>query len=265
MVVGYELDSENIEPWDVIKGDVDDLQKKNSMIIDESLLDFFPGYKIGDSLTFGKNDYEIIGICKNARWMAQPYIWMSLENARKLYTFAGNWSNTIGLKLKHDYEIDDLKEDVEIYGEYEVLTTEELRENTHSFIVNEGGMGGSIFIIVAMGFFVGMIIITVSMYQSVQEKIPEFGTIKAIGADKWFISKMLFGQVFIYVSIGFLIAVSLTIFIGITNIFNSIIPVILDIPITFILYGITLLISFLCSYISIRKVHKIDPAIVFAG
>ena len=271
LIVGYELDSEKIEPWDVYEGTTDDLGKENGVILDESFKRFFKGLKIGDELRIGRIDMEVVGFCKNARFMSNPYAWMALETAKKVAPWAGNWCTTIGVDFKQGYSIDEFKDaidelvDQNIIEEVNVLSTEELRENTHSYIVNEAGMGGSVLILVIMGYFVAMIIISVSTYQTIQEKIPEFGTLKALGAKKGYLNRMLLGQVFIYASLSFILGTILTHVISILAAPVSIVPVIINIPASIMLYGLTVLICIGCSLISTRKVHKIDPAIVFKG
>jgi len=196
MLIGFDINSNNVQPWDIIEGKVEDLSQDNAIILDRSFKDFFEDIEVGDTLIVGAVEMEIVGFCKNARFMANPYVWASLETARKTIPWAGEWCSTIGIKLENGYKIDEFKEDIDKIektneiDEVEVLSTEELRQNAYSFIVNEGGMGGSIYILVIIGFLVAMIIITVSMYQTIQEKIPEFGTLKAIGASKGFINKI---------------------------------------------------------------------------
>lgn len=271
MVIGYELDSDNIEPWDVYQGNVEDLEKNNAVILDDNLKQYFEDLKIGGELIIGRIDVEVVGFCKNARFMASPYAWMSLETAKKMRPWAGNWSTMMGVNLKSGYSIDDLKDDVdqiiddELFDEVNILSTDELRENTYDYIVNEAGMGGSVLMLVVIGYFVAVIIISVSTYQTIQEKIPEFGTLKAIGASKRYINQMLLGQVFIYATLSFILGTFLAWIMGIILGPASIVPVIIHIPTSLMLYGFTILITMLCSLISIRKVHKIDPAIVFKG
>ncbi|MBD3254931.1 MAG: FtsX-like permease family protein [Candidatus Lokiarchaeota archaeon] len=271
MILGFELSSEEVEPWDIVKGNVDNLKDANTVIVDVSLKDIMEETpKMGDKLTIGDVEVEIVGFCKNSRWMNTPFIWGSLETMRKTAPWAGNWSNTYAIKLAEDASIDDLEASIEevkdVYQlkDMEILSSDELRQNSYDFVVNEGGMGGSIYILVFMGFFVGMIIISISTYQTVQEKIPEFGTLKAIGASKGFLNKMLIGQVLILVSVSFWLATLLTYVLGLFS-QNAVIPIIIHLPTTFLFYGLTIITSVFCSLIAIRKVHKIDPAVVFQG
>ena len=118
-----------------------------------------------------------------------------------------------------------------------------------------------IFLIAGMGFAVGLIIISITVYQSVMEKIPQFGTLKAIGAEKKLINKMMFGQVFILMTISFILGTLMTMTMGETG--GGAMQIALNLNFSIILYILMLGTSFLCAYVSIRKVHKIDPAIVF--
>ncbi len=269
ILIGYELDGGNLKPWDIIEGDVKDLAKNNAIIVDKHVLKFLTDLQLGSKVIIAREEMEIVGICENAKFMSQPYVWTSLESARKIAPWAGNWCDSIGVKLTNDYSVDEFKEDMEQkhdnkeLSKLEVMSTEEIDQNTYEFIVNEGGMGGSLYIIVAMGYFVTLIIVSVTMYQTIQEKIPEFGTLKAIGAEKGYLNRMLLGQVIIVVSISFLVGTLLAIIFGVALESVSIVPVSVSLPVSFILYGVTLALAMACAMASIRKVHKIDAAIVF--
>ena len=269
-LIGYELDSDRIEPWDIIKGDDDDLDEENTIIVDESIKGNFPDLKIGDKVDVGDVEMEVVGFCKNARFMFESFGWASIESAQNAYPYLGNWSTSLGIELEDDYDMDDLQDDLdemydlELIEELEVFTKQELKENTHDMIINEGGLGGAIYILVGLGFFVAMIIISVVMYQTIQEKIPEFGTLKAIGASKGFINKMLFGQVFIIITLSFIIGTVLALIFGAVG-GGAGIPILIDVFASIGVYFAYLGVGFLCSIFSINKVHRIDPAIVFKG
>lgn len=269
-LIGYELGSERIEPWDIYKGDVDDLKEENTIIVDESIFNNFPDLQIGDEVDVGEAEMEIVGFCRNTRFMFNSYAWASIESAQNVAPYYGNWSTSIGIEFEDDYDIDDFEEDLdvmidlELIEELEVFTKEELKENTHTMIINEGGLGGAIYILVGLGFFVAMIIITVVMYQTIQEKIPEFGTLKAIGASKGFLNKMLLGQVFILITLSFIIGTLLAFIFGALG-GSAGIPILLDVFTSIGIYVAYLGVGILCSLFSVSKVHRIDPAIVFKG
>lgn len=267
-ILGYELDSDEIEPWDIIEGDVDDLEGSDTVILDNSILEEFPDLEVGDDVQIGATKMEIVGFCKNAKIMLDPYAWASLESAKKIRPWLGNWSTTLGVKFDSGYDRDDFEDDIDdmidlgLIDEVEVFSKEELIYNTHDMITNEGGLGGAIYIMVGLGFFVAIIIIAVVTYQSVQEKIPMFGTLKAIGASKGLINKMMIGQVLIYITVSFILGTLLTVMLGIMG---TGIPILVDLLTSIYLFLIYLGVGLVTSIFSIQKVHRIDPAIVFKG
>ncbi len=261
-IVGFDLES-CIIPWDTVPGDYRDmLEGENTIIIDESIKNTFPDLKKGDKINIGNMvEYNIVGFTSGGILMGTPYAWTSLETARKLIPWAGNFSTCMGIKFEAGYSFEDFKEDTKNIAHISVYLPEEIENNTDDFIMNKMGVGMLLFLMAGLGFAVGLIIISTTVYQSVMEKIPQFGTLKAIGADKSLINKMMFGQVFILMTIGFILGTIMTMMMGETG--GGAMQIAVDFNFSIMLYILMLGTSFLCAYISIRKVHKIDPAIVF--
>ena len=250
-----------IGPWDLTKGDEGLLVQNNTIIVDVSIKDSFD-LSVNDFLKIANVWMRVVGFCKDAKFMFNGYIFASIETARSLYPWGGNWSTTIAITLEDDYTVEEFEDDVgdDISGSLEVIPTDELKENTHDMIINEGGLGGAIYILVGMGFFVALIILSVTMYQSIQEKVPVFGTLKAVGCSKGFINKMLYSQVVVYITLSFILGTFLAMLLGFMG---GGIPIMIDFVASIYLYIAFLLMGLACSSITIIKVHKIDPAIVF--
>ena len=172
----------------------------------------------------------------------------------------------LGVKFDSGYDQDDFEDDIDdmidlkLIDVVDVYSKEELIYNTHDMITNEGGLGGAIYIMVGMGFFVAIIILAVVTYQSVQEKVPMFGTLKAYGASKGFINKMMIGQVLVYIIASFLLGTILTIML---SMMGTSMPILVDLLTSVYLFLIYLSVGLVTSIFTIQKVHRIDPAIVF--
>ncbi len=259
-LVGFDLDSD-IEPWESVDDDwEDDLKKVGTIIIDKSILETYPDLEEGDEINVeDRIDLKIGSFSEGGLLMGTPFAWCSLETARSIYPYFGNYSTALGLKFDDGYDIDDFKEDIKHIDDISVYTTQEIFDNTDDFIMNKIGVGMIIFLMAGMGFLVGIIIISITTYQSVLEKIPLFGTIKAIGAEKKFINKMMFGQVFIYMTVSFIIGSLMAMNMG----SSTGMDITVNPTFSLWLYLILLGTSFLCAFVSVRQVHKIDPGIVF--
>jgi len=140
-----------------------------------------------------------------------------------------------------------------------------MKAEISDYILFGFGLAFSIGIVAILGFFVAMIIITITLYQSIIEKIPELVSLKALGGSKSFINKMLILQTIFIVSIGYGISVVIAIFLAPILSFYSALPVGINPIVTLISFGISLGLGILCSLFSIRKVHNTDPAVIFRG
>ncbi len=269
-ITGIDLSNEEIEPWESVtevkKGDVEDwrdlLEKENTIIVDESLKDYMD-VEVGDKLNIDNMvEFEIAGFTTGGLLMGTPQAWTSLDTARNLIPWAkltyGNYTTAIGVKFEKGYDFNDFKEDTKDIKEISVYTTEEIEVNTDDYIMNKMGVGMMIFMMAGIGLIVALVIVSITIYQSVLEKIPLFGTLKAIGAEKGFVNKMMYGQVFIIITIGFVFGTLMATMASSPNMQIAVNP-----TFSIWLYVLVLATSLACSFVSIRKVHKIDPAIVF--
>ncbi len=100
------------------------------------------------------------------------------------------------------------------------------------------------------------------LYATTVDHLPEFGTLRAMGAPRAFIYKVILSQAVISATLGGLpgLAVSLMIAKG-----SALSAAAILVPLQWILvlYVITLAMCILASVVSIRKAMSIDPAMVF--
>lgn len=261
-IIGYDLSSKYIKPWDIISGNLDDLSENNSVILDESVKRTFPGIKLNKIIKINDIELKVVGFCENSKWFMNSFAWMSLKTAEKVaYLF--NKSNFYLIKLKNNANEKDIIEKLSKYDDIDVLTSKEISDNTKKYMIFESGMGIGVAVVVFMGFFVNLVLIFITMYTSVNEKISEFGTIKALGATKSFIYSLLMGQVLIVMNISFIGGLILSIISGTIVSSLTIMPFYIEPFIIIILYPICLVLGLFGSLIAVRRVNKIDPAIIF--
>ncbi|TFG28738.1 MAG: FtsX-like permease family protein [Promethearchaeota archaeon] len=264
-VIGIEKNNEHLQPWDIIEGNIEDLKKNNTIIVDQLIKKFIPDLKLGDKLTAGVFDdkIKIVGFCRNFQATGNARGWVNFETAKRLL-YLENESTYLAITIKKGFSVNDLKEKMDDYdNEVKVYSTEEMRDNVAQFILIDTGLAGTIGIIAILGFFVAMIVLTITLYQSVSEKIPELVSLKALGADKRYVDHILIGQTFIIISISFAIATLIAVICAPTLSLFSTLSVTVNPLMALFIYSTSLGLGILCSLFSIRKVHSIDPGIIF--
>jgi putative ABC transport system permease protein len=111
---------------------------------------------------------------------------------------------------------------------------------------------------------VGMVVVAQTIYSSTMDHLREFGTLKAMGATNAYIYKIIMKQAAIAAVIGYGLGISLSILVvhesgkGGANI---VLPWQLGVG----MLGLTVAMCVAAAFVSINKVTKIDPAMVFRG
>ncbi len=263
-MVGINVSSKLLKPWDVVSGDVTDLNTPFTALIDESFKNSLPGVKIDDEIVINGVNIRVIGFCRNNKFFISSYAWMSLETAQIINNM-GNGTSFLLVKYKSGsgYNLNQLKTDLNEIENVDIFSKTQISANTRDYMLYESGAGIGVGIMVVMGLFVSLIIIFLTMYSNVNEKTPEFGTLKAVGASKSFLYKMLMGQVGLLMTLSYIFGTILTYVIGFYISDITTMPIQLNLYLIIVFYCISLLVGIFAILIAIRKVNKIDPIIVF--
>ncbi len=264
-LVSFKVKTQYFDLWDCIDCDKEDIKNNNSVIVDTIIHKYFPDLKVSSKLKVGGFDdkLKVKGFCENNQVMGNARMWTNYKTAQRLL-YMENESTYLAVNLEDGYSVNQLKDRLKRYDdEIKVISAEDMKEEISDYILYGFGLASSIGIIAAMGFFVAMIIITITLYQSVVEKIPELVSLKALGARKGLINNILISQTVFIISISYGISIILAIALAPLLSFYSALPVGVNPVVSLITFGISLGLGIFCSLFSIRKVHKTDPAIIF--
>ncbi len=257
--IGYDLMSD-FSMWGLIEGKEVKLFENYTIIIDISAKRFIPSLEVGDKILAGEgSEVEIVGFTEGNTFWGNPLAWCSFETAR-LLTHAEDEFTALAIEFEEDYSKQDLKHDLRNEA-ISVFSSEEIVDKLNNDVVNN--MGSTILPMVFVGFFVTMIIISASMYSTILEKVPQLVTFKALGANQGFINRLLLSQVVVLITLstvfGTIISYIMSPFISNASVF----PASVSLPWVLVTYGISLNLGILSALVSIRKVKKTDPAVIF--
>lgn len=262
-IVGIDVSSTVVAPWNLISGSIDNLRRDNTIIVDQSIERELGKISIGDHVSIGNISQEIVGISKDAKSFIYPLIFTSHTNAQKLCHFKANETNYVLIEVQPTCDTAEVAKEISRIDGVNALLKSDIRKNTIDYMLYKSGMGVGTVTFAVVGLFVAVVVISLAIYTATMERIPEFGTLKAIGASKKNIHRILIEQVFWSATIGYVLGLILSI-LAIRALTSVILmPIKVTAMLAIITYLLTLLLSILGSFLSIRKVNKIDPAIVF--
>ncbi|MDX9715186.1 MAG: ABC transporter permease [Dissulfurispiraceae bacterium] len=266
-IVGFNPDTGIGGPWKMVTGMPYDVKNGDFFIVDESSMKRLGNIKVGDYREVGRKRLKLVGISEGVRsFTTAPMVFTSYNLAQRVVEYVGP-DCTVFIVIKAaagynpDLVVEKLKsrlKDVDIY------TKEDFSMKTRLYWSIETGIGFSFLLTILISFAIGILIVGQTIYNSTVEHIKEFGTLKALGAFNVDIYKIIFSQAILNALIGFILSLAISL-VSVKIYKASGMVMIMTAPVNIAVLAMTLLMCLAAAFVSIRKIRKIDPAILFRG
>lgn len=255
----------------MLLGAVESLKQPDALIIDRA------GYKFmwpNDELSLGRiveiNDHRavIVAICDaSAPFATFPVVYTKYSNAMN---YIGVTRKQMSFVLVHARDGEDpasLAKRITARTGLKALTWSDFALATIGYYMKRTGIPVNFGITVALGFIVGAAVVGQTYYIFVLENLRQFGALKAMGVANSTIFRMVILQASVVASIGYAIGIGLCA--GFFEV-SSRISINLrgfELPwqVAVGTAGAIVVIIFVASIASVRRVMVVDPAIVFRG
>lgn len=228
-----------------------------------------------DNRTFGYNLMQgstieingktaVVGVTtKNAKGFSTPLLYTTTSKARYFSGLSDYMVNGIIVTVRNHEKVDQTVKAINaIAPGLKAWTAEDLNKTTIVNVMTANNMGMSFGTLIIFGIVSGFFIIGLTMYSATYDRIKDYGTLKAIGASKNYITKLVVMQSLLYAVSGFLIS-SVLLFVTKLGMANAGLIIVLSAPFLAFLFFVTLLISVGSSLFSINKLKKVEPSSVF--
>lgn len=255
------------QPPSMVEGRLEDLWMPDAIIIEEQSAKLMNAAKVGDVLKINERRAVVVGLCKARRgFESNSIIYTTFENAVRFSPVGRDRISYILVKCNDALQVEDVKKAISGLGDVTALTTAEFRSRSIAFIVVATGIGVNFGITIALGFVVGLLLSASIFYQFTVENIRHFAVLKALGARTRTLVAMVLIQATIVGVIGFGIGAGAAgAFTITTRKLESELSAYLPWQLLLGSFGATLLTIGLGSLLSIRRVIKVPPGLVFGG
>jgi putative ABC transport system permease protein len=267
-VIGFRPGSGLGEPWNVVEGSVLDVKLEDGVIVDELYKEKLGVSKIGDRVEIGDHRARVVGFTRGIRsFTTSPFVYTSFKNALN-YTRPEAREDqlayilvTVAPGVRSREVLESLRArltDVDIY------TREEFSRRTRFYWMFTTGAGLAVLTAALMGLVVGVAVVAQTIYAATMDHIREYGTLKAMGATNGYLYRVLIEQAAWSAVLGYAFAMFAAHFIVEASEKGG--ALILLPPAMKI--AMLVLAVFMCiaaALVSINKVTRLDPAMVFRG
>jgi putative ABC transport system permease protein len=266
LLVGFNTETARAAPWNVSVGQPERMRAADSVFVDNLYRDILGVSEVGHAAEMNGRRARIVGFTNGIRsFTTSPYVFTSFRNAQK---YAGlNDDQTLYILVTAAPGVDPqaLKRDIAArVQDVDVYTTREFANKTQFYWLFTTGAGFTVLIAALLGWIVGIVIVSQTIYATTVDHIREYGTLKAIGASNGYLYSVILKQALLSAVAGYAVAMCFSY--GIVYLSrNAGAAILLPLPMAIGMFVLALVMCASASMVSISTVTRIDPALVFKG
>jgi putative ABC transport system permease protein len=264
-------------PVEMLAGKLSDLRKPNAVLIDKAGYEYMwkadaelattQGYKLNKVIEINDHRAVVVGVCKaSASFVTLPIVFTRFSQAQRFVGQDRKAMNFILASPKPGESVDEVCKRIESQTGRLALSREQFLWKTVGYFLGSTGIPVNFGITIALGFLVGVAIAGQTFYLFVVENLKQFGAIKAMGVTDGRIIGMVLLQGSLVGVVGYGIGVGLAAgFFTMTNTMTHLAGLFLYWQ---AMVGVAFAVAFIimfASFVSLRRLLTLEPAIVFRG
>jgi len=262
-------------PPQMIQGSLSDLRQQDAIIVNDvgartrlAKRPSEPGakpipLKVGDTLEINDHRAVVVGICRVSRtFQSQPVVYTTYSRATSFAPRERKLLSFVLVKAGAGEDPKELTERIRKNTGLAAYTAQEFKDLSYRYYVKNTGIPINFGIAVALGFLIGTAIAGQTFYSFTLENLRYFGTLKAMGATNGILLRMILLQALMVGALGYGLGV------GGASLFGYVLggtelSFRLTKDLLYLSAGAITVIIIFSALISIRKVMRLEPAIVF--
>ncbi|MBV8266570.1 MAG: FtsX-like permease family protein [Planctomycetaceae bacterium] len=257
-------------PQRMVMGSVEDLRKPDAVIVDTSGYEWmWPGEPMRLGRTFQINDRRavLVGVCRSgAPFFSVPQLYARYSVASRFVPRGRNQMTYILAAPRPGEDAPAVARRIAERTGRQALTRQAFFWKTIGYFLTSTGIPVNFGVTIALGFIVGAAVTGQTLYLFTIENLKQFGALKAMGVKNRRILGMVLLQAMLVGALGYGLGVGLTaLFFIVTGGMTQF----AGLHMTWVAFagtGVAVLsIVVLTSFISVQKVLKLEPAVVFRG
>jgi putative ABC transport system permease protein len=265
-IVGINVDDRLERPWNLVVGRVEDLKSPDAVILDELYKQKLGVTSVGEVFEIGGHRARVVGFTRGIRsFTTSPYVFTTFKNAQNFTALREDQTMFILVKVAAGADLEQVRRELlDHVTDVEVFTTAQFSRMTTFYWMFTTGAGVAVLIAAALGLVVGFVVVAQTIYATTMDHIREFGTLKAMGAPNSYVYKVIMKQAAISAVIGYVLGMIVSVFVVQGSQAGGA-AILMPPSMAAGMFFLTLTMCVGAALVSINKVTRIDPAMVFKG
>jgi putative ABC transport system permease protein len=267
-IIGVRPGSSMGQPWNVVSGSIESLKQEDSVLVDDLYKEKLGVSHIGDRVEIGDHRARVVGFTHGIRsFTTSPFVYATFKQSLD-YTNPVSREDSVGyilVKAAPGVKANDLEKRLrEKLSDVDVYTTAEFSRRTQFYWMFTTGAGLAVLTAALMGLVVGVAVVAQTIYAATVDHIREYGTLKAMGATNGYLYRVLIEQAVWSAALGYTLAMVVAHFIVEASERGGA-AILMPLEMKIGMFALAILMCVCAALVSINKVTKLDPAMVFRG
>jgi putative ABC transport system permease protein len=254
-------------PAEVLEGRFEDILQPDAIALDQWAVERMGGpkvIKVGTIFELNDKLARVVAIAKTQKSFTNiPVVYTTYERAIQYIPPERRTLSYVLAKPKDGLPISDVTRRIQEQTGLGAYTAEEFSWKTIGWVLKNTGIGINFGTTILLGFIVGMAIAGQTFYLFTVENIRQFGALKAMGASTFTLARMILLQAFTVGLAGYGIGIGLATLFGFLTAPSGALPFIETWQLLLLVLVALLAICTFSALISIIKLVRLEPAIVF--
>ncbi|HLH10009.1 MAG TPA: ABC transporter permease [Terriglobales bacterium] len=265
-VVGMDVDEPLGRPWNLVQGRIDDLKRPDAIIMDEIYRQKLGVDHAEQVFEINGKRARVVGFTRGIRaFTTSPYVFTTFKRAQQYANIPDDQTVYILVKLAPGANLEQVRREIlDHVKDVQVVTNHEFSRMTQVYWMFTTGAGVAVLLAAVLGLVVGFVVVAQTIYATTMDHLREFGTLKAMGAPNSYVYRVIIKQAAISAVIGYFLGMIVSIFVVHASQKGGA-AILMPVPMAIGMFFLTLLMCVGAALVSINKVTRLDPAMVFKG
>jgi len=254
-------------PARMFEGRIEELRTPDAVVVDQWAVQRMGGpgvIKVGTVFEINDRKARVVGIANTQKdFQNIPAVYTTFEQAVAYAPPERRALSYVLAKAKDGVPVLEVTRLIREQTGLGAFTAEEFGLKTIMWVLKNTGIGINFGTTIVLGFIVGMAIAGQTFYLFTVENLKQFGALKAMGTTTVTLARMIILQAFTVGLIGFGVGIGLATLFGRLTASEGQLPFVETWPLLALVFVSLLMICTLSAMISIIKLAKLEPAIVF--
>ncbi len=254
-------------PAEVLEGRFEDVLQPDAVVLDQWAVERMGGpnvIKIGTVFELNDKLARVVAIAKTQKSFTNiPVVYTTYERAIRYVPRERRTLSYVLTKAKDGVPVAEVTKRIHEQTGLGAFTAEDFGWKTIGWVLKNTGIGINFGTTILLGFIVGMAIAGQTFYLFTVENLRQFGALKAMGASTFTLARMILLQAFTVGLTGYGVGIGLATVFGFFTARSGGLPFIETWQLLLLVLVALLAICTFSALISIVKLARLEPAIVF--